>query len=211
MAVVLPVDTLRVAPLGVKSIEAAPDTNELEKAAFEQAERAYRLFGVSIPDCKLNFASFASDDQVLLHIPGPMHKLWYVVPSLEALGGYRRDYWSVDSDLVSLAPGVLERTDSVWLRFNSGHGRGQSASENWGNPRLAGPEVLSALIHYPEWALSWSSSVPAPILGGYRVNHEKGLSVPYLRRDDKSKKVSLRLLLATGSHKNWALPTVSEV
>lgn len=52
------------------------------------------------------------------------------------------------------------------------------------SPILAGIEVLSAIIQFPDWPFSWFMSASAPILSGYQLEHRGRWSqVPHLHLD----------------------------
>lgn len=134
-----------------------------------QLERARQLSpAASLPEVPEPFTPQSETEVLLLHVPGSLDELWDNVEAPMGYTKWRSDYVKSDTRSLRLAPSVPTRSKAVWLGFDPEHGRGQRPDKLWGQSNLAAGEVLSALIQFPTWCLTWFNelrlrTLPAPV------------------------------------------------
>lgn len=142
-----------------------------------QLKRARKLWpGATLPEPPAHFVPRTRTEVLLLHVPDKLLRLWEMVPSpkycdakLENLGHKCQ---------LRPAPNKIVHTRPVWLGFDFEYGKGARPVDLWGQPDLAGPEVLSAAIQFPElWSdleLIGGSVYRSLNLSGYQLNCGEG-------------------------------------
>lgn len=178
----------------------------------QQLAKARELWpDVVLPEPPANFVPQSKTGVLLLHVPDTFDSLWDKVVTPE---GYTKFHWEgVKSDKrnLRLAPNKREFTEPVWLEFDPEYGKGECPDKLWGQPDLAGLEVLSALIQFPDWCLSWFKDASAPNMSGLQLKYDgKWSRVPYLGRDDVARQLPLGDLWAGSWGVHWASPRVRE-
>lgn len=166
----------------------------------QQLERARRLWpNTVLPEPPKEFIPRTKSEVLLLHVPDSFDSLWgkVVTPTKDGVSYIKSRFDFVESDKrnLRLTPGKVEYMEPVWLAFDPEHGKGERPDSFWGRADLAASEVLSALIQFPEWSLTWfMGGVSAPNLTGYQLKR-KGIwsSVPYLGRVDNDNRHQLVL------------------
>jgi hypothetical protein len=149
----------------------------------QQLERAHRLW----PDKRLSEppAYYRSLFMPEYNNPSAPQVKWLllVVPdSPESLPnklvppeGYRKsfdpDFIRFDSSTLRLAPNTIDYGDQpTWVVFDPEYGRGVPPETLWntGEVHPAGMEVFSALVQFPQWALTWYNGASTPNAWGYK-------------------------------------------
>ena len=175
----------------------------------QQLVRARQLWPNVILPAPKEFIPRTKSEVLLLHVPDTFDSLWGKV---DAPTGYTKHQWtSVKSDKLNLrlSPNKREFTQPVWLAFDPEHGKGERPDSFWGQSNLAASEVLSALIQFPNWSLSWFNGASAPNLTGYQIRFDgTGWSnMPYLYRLNRDC-LLLRARSASSVDSNCASPSV---
>jgi hypothetical protein len=150
-----------------------PTTPRWYRTPEQQIERARQLWGewygvvTDLPEPPAGFVAQTKSEVLLLHVPLPFDEL---LRAVEAPAGYvKKIERCFNSDKLSLAPNIPVRTDPVWVAFDPNANHGEDPEKLWGQPDLAASEVLSALIQFPDWPLSWDGESDFyPYLSGYQ-------------------------------------------
>ena len=176
----------------------------------QQLECAHQLWpNTVLPEPPKKFIPQTESEVLLLHVPDTFDNLWNLVNAPE---GYTKCRWEgVKSDKrnLRLAPNKREYTEPVWLAFDPEHGKGERPDSFWGRADIAASEVLSALIQFPDWPLTWFNGASAPILSGYRLKYDGNWSlVPCLRRWDGVRRLGLHVRWAVRRGGHWSSPSV---
>ena len=176
----------------------------------QQLARARQLWpDVVLPEPPVDFVPRSKTEVLLLHVPLSFDQLWEAITPPAGYSKWRSDY--VLAGKLRLAPGVPTRTTAVWLGFDPEHGKGERPDQLWGNPELAASEVLSAVIQFPDWPLSWFNGASAPNLSGFQLEYSgKWLRVPYLGRWGDFRRLGLSDYDAGLASDNWSSPVVRE-
>lgn len=178
----------------------------------QQMQRASQLWpGINLPTPPANFVPRTETEVLLLHVPQSFDGLWNNVVAPAGYTTWRWDGVKSDKKNLRLAPNTPNRTDAVWLAFDPEHGKGARPDSLWGQPNLAGSEVFSALIQFPDWPLTWFNGASAPNLAGYQLKYDGIWSrVPYLYRWGGVRRLELRAFWAGYADGHWASPSVTE-
>ena len=176
----------------------------------QQLARARQLWpDVVLPEPPVDFVPRSKTEVLLLHVPLSFDQLWEAITPPAGYSKWRSDY--VLAGKLRLAPGVPTRTTAVWLGFDPEHGKGERPDQLWGNPELAASEVLSAVIQFPDWPLSWFNGASAPNLSGFQLEYSgKWLRVPCLIRWGVDRQLELRGSDAGHARGSWSSPVVRE-
>lgn len=181
----------------------------------QQLERASELWpGVILPKPPKEFTPRTESEVLLLHVPDRFDSLWDKVELPVGYTKFRREDVQVDEWNLRLSPGKRERVGCVWLAFDPEHGRGELPDTFWNRPlSMAGPEVFSALIQFPEWPLTWFFGASAPNLAGYQLKHNSvWFGVPAVSLvSDPTVRLVLSNLWANCASEHRASPSVREV
>lgn len=157
------------------------------------------------------FVPQTKTEVLLLHVPRPFDELWNTVAAPSGYTKWRWDGLKSDKCHLKLADKVPNRSAPVWLAFDPEANKGERPDRLWGRADLAGAEVLSAVIQFPDWPLSWFNGASAPSLSGCVVKYVAGWSrVPYLYRWDDFRQLCLYANLAGDASSHWASPVVRE-
>lgn len=152
----------------------------------DQMRRARQTWGdIELPEPPRVFRPRTATEVPLLHVPREFGELWRAV---EPPSGYAKEASHVRSDprLLRLAPNVYDYTRPVWLAFDPEYGRGKPVEELWGDPELAGQEVLSGLLQFPKWSLTWFKRGAAPNLSGIQLKRKgRWTDVLYIHRSEQ--------------------------
>jgi hypothetical protein len=177
-----------------------------------QLERARELWPDTIlPEIPAEFVPQTGTEVLLLHVPRPFDELWDKAVAPVGYTKFRTGVMKSGRANLRLAPNVIDRTEPVWLAFDPEANKGKRPDSLWGKPNLAAGEVLSALIQFPGWCLSWFNGASAPNLSGYQLKYQKNWSlVPYLDRWDGTRQLRLDAYWADSDGPDWASPSVRE-
>lgn len=180
----------------------------------QQLAYARRLWpGAVLPEPPQSFTPNSKNEVLLLHVPDTFDSLWDKVIAPMGYTKYcRRDSVRTQEWNMRLAPNKRQYTEPVWLGFDPEHGKGVRPDSLWGSADLAGPEVFSALIQFPNWISAWLIVGPsAPNLAGYQLKHNREwLSVPCVSRWDDGRRLSLSGSWAGCALRGYASPSVRE-
>ncbi len=158
------------------------------RAPEQQLARARQLWpNTALPEPPAEFTPQTKSEVLLLHVPGSFNSLWSKVVAPEGYAKCRLEEVKASKRNLRLAPNKVEYTQPVWLAFDPEHGSSAYPSFFWGQADIAASEVLSALIQFPDWSLTWhshtGSPASAPNLSGYQLKDDDGwTSVPCLLR-----------------------------
>lgn len=180
----------------------------------QQLIKAGKLWpGVELPDPPAHFEPLTESEVLMLHVPDSFKELWrkvrapkgYIKNSREDNKTYKRQ--------LRIAPKTKQFKEPVWLGLDPEHGRGKPASAMRGKKNLAGSEVLTGMIQFPDWSLAWYNGASAPHLGGYQLKREgKWSGVPFLNRSDSGlRQVKLDSNWTDYGSASWSWPTVRNV
>ena len=176
----------------------------------QQLEKACQLWpNITPPSPPANFIPRTNTEVLLLHVPRSFDELWDAIVAPDGYTVWRWDDSMKDGNHLQLAPNVPNRTEPVWLAFDPEHGRGGRPESFWGQSNLAASEVLSAIIQFPNWSLSWFNGASAPVLGGYQFRDSRW-SVPFICRWDETRQLRLYDYCAANADDDLALPAVRE-
>lgn len=180
----------------------------------QQLAKARKLWpSVTLPEPPVNFEPQTNTEVLLLHIPDTFNSLW---DKVEPPAGYDKRSWrDIKSGDLRLAPQKREFTEPVWLAFDPEHGKDMSPMLfwYWGKSNLAASEVLSAVIQFPEWCLSWLDDASIPNLSGYQLVHRQNDDwslVPHLHIWKDLRQLWMRAYWVDSSDIRWASPSVRE-
>lgn len=178
----------------------------------QQLARARQLWpNAVLPEPPKEFTPRTKSEVLLLHVPDSFDSLWDKVDAPTGYTKYRWDGVKSDKRTLRLAPNKVEFTQPVWLAFDPEHGKGERPESFWGQDDIAASEVLSALIQFPDWNLSWFNGASAPNLSGYQLKYDADWShVPCLRRWGVGRQLELRGHWADLRLGLWASPSVRE-
>ena len=175
----------------------------------QQLERARQLWPrLAFPEPPRDFVPTTDTEVLLLHVPETFDGLWNKVNAPEGYTKWRSDYVKDSKKTLRLAPNKVEYTEPVWLAFDPEYGKGIAPNQLWGQPNLAASEVLSALIQFSDWSLSWFNGASAPNLAGYQIGtgwsgvpglDRRGADRQLLLRGDYLPGAGLALVHLTGS------------
>lgn len=171
-----------------------------------QLSRATRLWPhIALPGVPA-YTPVSKTSFLLLHVPDTLKSLWskIITPA-----GYTKFLENDKEWDLHLAPNKHEHKVPIWLEFDPQYGRHRSPASLWGKSNLAASEVLSAVIQYPDWCLTWFKGTPAPNLSGYRIAEDGRWSrTLYLDRVEDSRQLELRSHWADSIDQRWASPSV---
>jgi hypothetical protein len=179
----------------------------------QQLARARQLWpGTVLPDPPKEFTPRTPSEVLLLHVPDTFDGLWSFVSAPEGYTKYRHVAVKSDQENLRYAPGKAVFINPVWLAFDPEHGKGERPDSLWGQANCAASEVLSALIQFPEWPLTWFDDAPAPCLTGYQLKYDGNWScVPCIYRwTPLSRQLKLGVFKESYGYKDWASPSVRE-
>lgn len=122
-------------------------------------------------------------------------------------------------DKIRLAVNVPDRRRPVWLGFDYRANWSESPCYLFRQPDLAASEILSAVIQFPDWLFTESTTTPWPHIAGFEASRNGAYwaEIPYLklRSDGPTPELWLsqrRLRSAAGRLKGqWVSPTVREL
>lgn len=180
------------------------------RTAEQQLDYARQLWPrLAFPELPKEFTPRTKSEVLLLHVPEAFDGLWNKVDAPEGYTKWRSGRIKDKEKSLSLAPNKVEYTEPVWLGFDPEYGKGIAPNQLWGQPNLAASEVLSALIQFPDWSLSWFNGASAPNLAGYQIGAGWS-SVPYLGRWGGGRQLGLGDVWAGSALGDWASPSVRE-
>lgn len=172
----------------------------------QQLERARQLWPHKhLPSPPSSFKP-RTETEVLLHVPDALDALWGMVLRL----GVVECSFPTIEEFVRSTERQLEGSIVKWVAFDPEYYLGNVDLTYVDNAEvIAGHEVLSAMIQFPEWMLTWSQNGTSPLLGGYlMVGDYSWPHVPYfIVEDDK-------LLVRSaerGDRTQLVVPTVREL
>ncbi|KKW03171.1 MAG: hypothetical protein UY35_C0008G0055 [Candidatus Saccharibacteria bacterium GW2011_GWC2_48_9] len=176
----------------------------------QQLERARQLWpNAVLPKQPKEFAPRTKSEVLLLHVPDSFDSLW---DKIDAPMGYTKYRWAgvkSDEQNLRLAPNKREFAEPVWLAFDPEYGKGERSEDFWGQDSVAASELLSALIQFPEWSLTWFNGDSAPNLSGYQLKYDGSWShVPCLRRWGGDRQLGLDARWAVRRGDEWSSPSV---
>ena len=197
-------------PIKLPTTHDAINQPSWHRTPAQQLARARQLWpDVVLPEPPVDFVPRSKTEVLLLHVPLSFDQLWEAITPPAGYSKWRSDY--VLAGKLRLAPGVPTRTTAVWLGFDPEHGKGERPDQLWGNPELAASEVLSAVIQFPDWPLSWFNGASAPNLSGFQLEYSgKWLRVPCLIRWGVDRQLELRGSDAGHARGSWSSPVVRE-
>jgi hypothetical protein len=175
----------------------------------QQLARARQLWPHdALPKPPKEFVPRTRSEVLLLHVPMPFDALWW---QIDPPPGFTKHY--MDDTMVPTGKrlrGVSRiYLGSAWLGFDPEYGRGEAPRDVTFKYDLAASEVLSALIQFPEWCLSWTEGGASPCLSGTQVPNIHGWpEVLYLDLWESDKKLYLVGGNAAEGHEDWASPSV---
>ena len=180
------------------------------RTPVQQLERASQLWlFITLPDPPKVFTPQTESEILLLHVPDSFDGLWNLAV---APAGYTKCRWEdirADSRNLRFTSKKREYTEPVWLAFDPEHGKGERPDSLWGNANLAGSEVLSALIQFPDWPLAWFDSASTPKLAGYQSRYfDTWTGVPCLTRRDSDRQLRLSARWSGNQHDAWSCPSI---
>ena len=179
----------------------------------QQIERAQELWPyVALPDLPKIYIPKKLTEVLLLHVPLPLPELWAQVDPPKGYGiGTIEELFTEVSNL-RLVAGRQENTRAVWLRFDPARGRALPPKRFSRTSLAAASEVVSALIQFRDWPLSWLGRDASPILSGYEYEGGDGrMYAPRLELDQgATRSLRFQLVAIDSSDKNWACPSVAE-
>lgn len=179
----------------------------------QQLIRARMLWpDVALPPPCTEFAPATSSEILLLHVPDSFNSLWLRVATPE---GYAKHHWKnilgSNGKCLRTAPNKVDFTKPTWVAFDPEHGRGKNPDKFWDQTNIASTEVLSALIQFPDWSLSWPDKASTPSLSGCRIKCGRSWSyVPYLQRRDDVRHLELGCHWSGGVNDFRSSPSVRE-
>lgn len=171
----------------------------------QQLERARQLWpGVESPELPSDFVPQTETEVLLLHVPDTMYELWNRV----TIPGYD-EYSSCGLDESNYGRiGARSYKGSEWVAFDPEHCKGGVAHYAPSGLYLAASEVLSALIQFPDWPLTWQEGASAPNLSGFRYQPDQNCYVPFINLQADGRRCIELGFWATSSEANWASPSV---
>lgn len=178
----------------------------------QQLARARQLWpNAVLPEPPKEFTPRTSSEVLLLHAPDTFDSLWNKVDAPTGYTKYRWDGVKADKRNLRLSPNKREYMEPVWLAFDPEHGKGERPDSFWGWADVAASEVLSALIQFPDWSLSWFNGASAPNLAGYQIKYDANWSYgPYLDRWDVNHRLGLDNGWTVRGGSGFASPSVRE-
>lgn len=176
----------------------------------QQLERARQLWpNAVLPESPEKFTPRTESEVLLLHVPDSFDSLWDKVIAPKGYTKYGEVGIRCDEQSLRLVPERHEFTEPVWLAFDPEHGKGESPESLWGQDNLAASEVLSALIHFPQWPTEWLFSASPPHLTGYQFKlHRDWSQVPSLELWGGDARLELSCFAASARSGGWASPSV---
>lgn len=142
-------------------------------APEQQLAKARRLWqGATLPEPPRLFTPRTPTEILLLHVPDTFGGLWNKV--VAPRGHTKTRLEPFDRTNLRFAPGVSSRPKPVWLGFDPEYGLDTRPDSLWGWPNLAASEVLSAVIQFPNWPLTWRDGSGASQLSGYQYRAHGG-------------------------------------
>lgn len=175
----------------------------------KQLKKARQLWPhLTLPTPPRTFRPIVPGEVPLIHIPDTFNSLWNKVCVPPGYTKCCQKGIRTDREDLQLTPGKYEFAEPVWVGFNPEYGKGVQPKLLLGEPHLAASEVLSALIQFPNWSLSWFNGASTPCLTGYqfrrtnvlrlirwRDSHEVGLTYEWAdHRDEEMASPSVREL-----------------
>lgn len=181
------------------------------RSTDQQLARARELWpGMELPDPPRVFEARTSTEVLLLHVPDIFSGFWWKIALPQ---GYTKHFMENVTEADERLRGQSRiYLHPVWLAFDPENGRGEPPRDVYlrsRRDRLAASEVLSAVIQFPDWCLSWPEGDAAPCLSGNWLPNDDGLpDVLYLDLWESDKKLYLVAGKATDSHEDWASPSI---
>lgn len=178
----------------------------------QQLERARQLWpNTVLPEPPKEFTPRTKSEVLLLHVSDSFDSLWGKVVAPTGYTKYRWEGVKADEQNLRLSPNKREYTEPVWLVFDPERGKGARPDSFWGQADVAASEVLSALIQFPDWSLSWFNGASAPNLAGYQLKYDENWSsVPCHNLWDDGHRLELSAYLAACDRSRCASPSVRE-
>lgn len=179
----------------------------------QQMERARQLWpGIPLPEPPTNFVPKSPTGVLLLHVPQPFDELWSLVVAPEGYTTWRWDDLKSGKKHLRLAPNALQYDGPTWIEFDPEHGKGIAPNKFWeqNDVYLAASEVLSAVIQFRDWPLTWfKNGASAPNLAGYQFFYSGNWSgVPCVLRWDDGRRLKLYARFADDASNGWSSPSV---
>lgn len=176
------------------------------RSAREQIERAELLFPYTfIPEPPEDFIPRTESEVLLLHMPTTLMKLRDMARDFVNFGNVniREPIYTNPHKLTHIRP--------LWLGFDPKYRAGKSPECIYDNEDAAGPEVMSALIQFPDWPNTWASGAPMPIMTAYQLGKGDNASVTlcfdhhaFIERGD----INIEVYPMNMANAKYALPRV---
>jgi hypothetical protein len=182
------------------------------RTPYQQIDRAHELWpNVDLPKPPANYVPTSKTGVLLLHVPDTAASLWNKVVAPEGYTKLCSENVKFNKRTLRLAPNKHEFTQPVWLEFDPEYGKGQRPDSLWDQPDMAASEVLSALIQFPDWCLSWFNGASAPNLPGFQLKYDGNWQhCPCILRWDDFRQLKLHAGWADVTCGRWACPSVRE-
>lgn len=179
-----------------------------------QIERARKLWpGRMLPDPPARFTPKTESEVLLLHVPDTFDRLWGMI---DAPAGYSKYRWGAIKDDTEVLRPLSSKAyfiEPVWLAFDPEQLSGSRPVKARMRPDVAGCEVLSALIQFPDWPLAWGDGAAAPCLSGLELmGNARWTHTLCISLDERRRRLSMMSLnVVFSSCQGMSTPTVRKV
>lgn len=136
------------------------------RSAQEQIERASKIWKYDyIPQPPDDFIPRTESEVLLLHMPTTLMKFRDIARTFVNFGNINV------LEPIYTNPYKEVHTRPVWLGFDPKYGVGKMPLSTSEDSRTVGPEIMSALIQFPDWPKTWLQSAPMPVISGYQLGN----------------------------------------
>lgn len=148
----------------------------------QQLRAAYLMWknDIALPEPPDSFTPATETEVLLLHVQKSFDELWHRVSPPSK---WRKECWQgilPNEQNLRVAPGKRVYTNALWLAFDPERNKDTPVDKLWGDPGLAGIEVLSAAVEFPDWVSSWGIGFCMNLAGCQLNCTGSWTSVPYL-------------------------------
>lgn len=132
------------------------------RAPKDQIKYAQEIWpGIKIPMPPEKFTPRTKGEVLLLHVPKHIGELWYLIGDTDSPRSYEIGTENVVSEwynYIKLSEKAIDyQAKPAWVAFDPDNGLGKSLKDFYNEENMAGSEVLSAILQFPNLPLMWEN------------------------------------------------------
>lgn len=153
------------------------------RPASEQMKIAEKIWpGIEIPIPPVDFQPQTDTEVLLLHVSLPYFGQW--IQPVSSHLNLIVDESMKDNRNIRRSPNTPARPTLAWVAFDPEHGRNERPNILWRHSNLAGTEVLSAMVMFPDWPKTWEEFPFIVNMSGFQFkdSNDNWRHVPSIQR-----------------------------